>query len=445
MVTIPRPTATESPAEVRERLRALIRHLESRPARPRAATEPVMQRARPWAVTEVFPTAERRETSNGPCWVIEVVYPLDHQVGRQPLHELAHVSPETYALLAPDEGAEDAALGDLLFIDIESTGLGGAGAMAFLVATGRLEPRAGVQAFVLRQYLATSPPEEGAVLAALLEDAEVASGEAVLVSYNGRAFDAPMLDERSTMHRMRAGFDALRHVDLLAPVRTGLRGAMASCRLCMVETEVLGATRPTTEVGGADVPGWYFRYLRTGDARLLAPIVEHNAQDVVALGAILARFAALHAGAREPAPLDAVALGRLHAARGMHDTARLHLERALDLLPPCGVRDDTLGRLATLHRRAGRRDLALPLWREVAARAMVPGSPAGGGIRPLVEVAKALEHDRRDFLGAIVVVEDALRRADALGRYDPRAAARWRDLLEVRRARLERRAARLAS
>ncbi|MCK9487519.1 MAG: ribonuclease H-like domain-containing protein [Dehalococcoidia bacterium] len=447
MVTAPRPSAGESPAEVRERLRALIRRLESRPTRPRpaAGTEAYPQRPRPWTVTEVFSGAERRETAHGPCWVIEVVYPLDHHVGRQPLHEVAHVSPQTYALLAPEEGAEDAALDDLLFIDIESTGLGGAGALAFLVATGRLESRAGAQGFVLRQYLATSPPEEGAVLAAVLEDAAVTRGEAVLVSYNGRAFDAPMLDERATMHRMRAGFDALRHVDLLAPVRTGLRGAMPSCRLGMVETEVLGATRPTTEVGGADVPGWYFRFLRTGDARLLTPIVEHNAQDVVALGAILARFAALHAGAREPEPLDAVAMGRLHAARGLHESARGHLERALDLLPPCGVRDDTLDRLATLHRRAGRRDLALPLWREAAARAAAPGGPTGGGIRPLVEVAKALEHDRREFLEAIEVVDEALRRAAALARLDPRGAARWREALEVRRARLGRRAARVTA
>ncbi len=440
MVTTDRPTERETPAQVRERLRALIRRLESRPARPIGPPREVGQRPRPWAVPEVFPAAERRDTSSGPCWVIEEAYPLQHLVGAQPLEEIAHVSPATLAFLAPDEGAEDAALGDLLFIDIESTGLGGAGAMAFLVAAGRLEVRDGAEAFVLRQYLATSPPEEGGVLAALLEDADVAGADPVLVSYNGRAFDAPMLDERATMHRLRAGFDALRHVDLLPPVRTGLRGAMESCRLCMVETEVLGATRPATEVSGSDVPGWYFRYLRTGDARLLAPIVEHNALDVVALGAILARFGALLSGAREPAPLDAVAMGRLHAARGHHGPARAHLERALDLLPASTLRVDTLLRLATLHRRAGRRDLAEPLWRE-AAGPVAPGRrlAPGEGIRPLVEIAKALEHDRRDFAGALEVVADALGRAEALARFDPVGAARWREALEGRRARLLRR------
>src|SRR5690606_816945 len=208
-------------------------------------------------------------------------------------------------------------------------------ALAFLVAAGRFE--AGGD-FVLRQYLATSPPEEAGVLRAVLDDYEVGEGEAVLGTYNGRTFDAPMLDGRATMHRQRAGVEGLRHVDLLAPVRTGLRGAIESCRLSMVETEVLGATRPTTEVSGVDVPGFYFRYLRTRDARLLAPIVEHNALDVVALAAILARFGALQSGAREASPLDAVALGRLYAARGRPEEGARHLEAALRMLPPSGVR-----------------------------------------------------------------------------------------------------------
>jgi len=388
---------------------------------------------------EVFPTAVRRETPEGVCTYIEVTYPLDYRVGDQPLGEAAHADPRLYALLAPGEALEGVALGDLLFLDIESTGLGGAGAVAFLVATGRFEVRGGIEAFVLRQYLAASPPEEGAVLDAVLEDGRVRTGDPVLVTYNGRVFDAPLLDERATMHRRRAGFDVLRHLDLLIPMRTGLRGAIGSCRLSMIETEILGATRPHTEIEGSQVPSWYFRFLRSGDARMLAPIVEHNAFDVVSLGAILARFAALRTGARDATPLDAVALGRLHAARGEQEAAVSHLSRALEGLPPVAARDDTLLRLAAVHRRMGRRDLAEPLWREVAAR------PGAAALRPLVELAKALEHDRHDFLGALHVTVEALARAGIVAHHDPPAGRRWRETLEVRRARLERRAARIAT
>jgi uncharacterized protein len=432
----------ESPAEIRERLRGLIGRLEARPARA-ARTQsdrPREWRPRPWGVEETFAAGsvsgsgrlvQRRETVAGACWVIEERFDLAHEVGWQPLHEIDHLGAQTVALLAPDEGADDAALEEFVFLDIETTGLGGAGAVAFLVAAGRFEGRGAEQAFVLRQYLATSPPEEAAVLRALLDDYEVQSGDAVLVTYNGRTFDAPMLDERATMHRHRAGFDALRHVDLLPPVRTGLRGVLESCRLGIVESEVLRATRPSSEVAGAEVPAYYFRYLRTQDARLLAPIVEHNALDVVSLAAVLARFGALQAGARAPGPLDAIALGRLHAAHGDGEAARGHLERALDLLPAGAPRDDVLLRLATLHRRAGRRDLAVDLWAEAASD--------GDRIAPLIEIAKALEHDRRDYLGAARVVAEALRRTTRIARYAPAEAAAWEAALEHRMARVERR------
>src|SRR5690606_32896662 len=265
-------------------LRGLIRQIEGRPTR---ALRPAVREWRPraWGIEEMFAVAsggrpapgeagvasggagsvpggvrevERRETPSGECWVITERFAMDHFVGSQPLSEVAHVSPSTYALLAPSEGVEDAGLEELVFLDIESTGLGGAGALAFLVAAGRFEGGPGERAFVLRQYLATSPPEEAGVLCAVLEDYDVRGGDSVLVTYNGRTFDAPMLDGRATMHRQRAGFDALRHVDLLTPARTAWRGAIESCRLSMVETEILGLTRPVGEVSGSDVPGYYF-------------------------------------------------------------------------------------------------------------------------------------------------------------------------------------------
>ena len=102
------------------------------------------------------------------------------------------------------------------------------------------------------------------------------------------------------------------------------------------------------------------------------------------------------------------------------------------MLPPGSVRDDVALRLAALHRKSGRRDLAEPLWREVATR---PDS----AIAPLVEIAKALEHDRRDYPAALEVVDEALRRAAHLARLDRATASRWRDALTHRRARLERR------
>ncbi len=464
----PRP-ATD-PA-VRDRLRALIREIEARAPRPQPAGPTWVPRAGdasevyphedvrrepprggPIAL-EALPGARLRDTASGTCVVREVRRPLiahDDLVATGEafdLGDLPGVIGAPLVRLAPDAELEDAALEDLLFLDIETTGLGGAGAMAFLVATGHVEG----DTFVLRQYIAPSPPAEASLLEALIEDAGVRNGNArtadpVLVTYNGRMFDAPMLDGRATMHRQRGGFDALRHLDLLMPARIAYRGLLPSCRLVEMEYALLGMTRPPSEASGAEAPGWYFRFLRTGDARMLIPIIEHNERDVVALAALTGRLASLAEG-RDGTPgasgVHALAAGRLLARRGEQEGARAHLERAVDTLSRspggAGPEVEALVRLAALHKSAGRRDLAAPLWHRVALR---PGAPAQ---RAYQELAIYYERHARDFPAALQVIDEALDALDQLARLDAALADRWREALLLRRSRVHSRLARSAS
>jgi hypothetical protein len=368
-----------------------------------------------------------RGTAGGSSCYRELRYPLSDHVGDRSLDELPDVRSETLELLAPQEDLGDAAPQDMLFLDIETTGLGGAGAMAFLVGTGLIDN----DQFVLRQYLALSPADEGALLDALLEDARLES-EPVLVTYNGRRFDAPALDERATMHRRRAGFDSLRQLDLLHPVRSAYGGLLHSCRLAVVEAEVLGLTRHDEDVPGAEVPQWYFQYLRTGDGRHLLPIINHNAQDVVSLGALVAR---LDGSVRRVnlTSFDEVAVGRLLAHR--RDARAVEfLTGALDGLPPSPVRRDVLTRLALAHKRAGDRDLAEPHWEELAT------AGGRGALQAHVELAIYYEHHVRDFTRAAGVVEQALANVHrTVAPWDRASAATWRSALDHRRSRLQRR------
>ena len=393
--------------------------------------------------------------------------PLSESYGAQPLEELRHLDAATLALLdpafaeaaAPTGRAERSPLGELLFLDIETTGLGGAGAIAFLVCTGRIEglPSAGSEAqrpaaageppseehapaptLVLRQYLALSPAEEGALLDALLSDADLADatpsgGEPpLLVTYNGRGFDAPFLDGRATMHRRRAGFESLPHLDLLAPARLLFRGLLTSCRLQALEVELLDAPRPPDEVPGAEVAWWYLHFLRRGDARALAPLTRHNEQDVIALVALAGRFAALLTGAREPSARESLGLGRLLARRGAEPRAARALERAAAALPPSPARDEALARLARLHKRAGRHAHAEPLWRELAGRGGL------GALRSHVELAMYYEHRARDLERAAATVSSALALVEErIGRAEPARAASWRAALLHRARRIE--------
>lgn len=381
-------------SETRERLRALIREIESRPAPVPLPARPIV----PQASREDAPPLEgatRRATSAGACTYREVRYPLDeYMVGRQPLASIRRAAAPALATLAPDVDVPRASPEDLLFLDIETTGLGGAGAMAFLVATGRVEGAT----FVLRQYLAHSPAEEGALLDALLEDARL-DQDPILVTYNGRAFDTPFIDGRATMHRRRAGFDSLAHIDVLLPARAFYRGWLQSCRLATIESEILGLTRPSADVDGAEVPAWYFRYLRTGDMRFVQPIASHNLLDVVALAALTGRLAELVSG---PPPCGAEALG-LARLRGLDDaraTSALCVARAS--LPDGVLRDEASWLLALRLKRAGEHAAALPLWSELAGRA----SP--WRLAALEELAKHLEHRERDLPAAHEAVLRAL-------------------------------------
>lgn len=410
---------------MRERLQQLIRDIESRPT-PRSASSiarpahvEVTDAALDWMPTPLAGT-ERRSTAAGMCTYREQSFPLaEHVVGSQPLASLHAAGSEELSLLTADLDVEPRSseiLSRLLFLDIETTGLGGAGAMVFLVAIGHVE----AGALRMRQYLAESPAEEAALLDALVEDVHASIPRPILVTYNGRTFDAPMLDSRATMHRRRFGFDSLPHVDVLPPARTLYRGWLPSCRLLDVESRVLGVTRPSADVDGAEVPAWYFRFLRSGDMRFVEPIASHNLLDVLSLAALTGRIAALVRGDEEPRGSEALGTARL--------LARREPQRAIALLEETAPRDvprraDLVWQLAGLLKRQGLHERAVPFWQELA------DSHGPWSVRALEELAKYCEHRSRDFTLAAEHVDRALTRlAPVSSRFDPddRTAAAFR-------------------
>ncbi len=427
--------------ETRDRLRALIREIESRPTKPLHRAPPheesdAIERvgAYAWEVEEARPPDGyreggwvRRETSAGWCSERVRRYALAEDCGRQPLAELQHASADVLGLLARGESVESARLTDLLFLDIETTGLGGSGACVFLVAVGSIRD----DVLELRQYLAGSPAEEGALLDALLNDAGLEEGRRpVLVTYNGRGFDAPMLDARATMHRRRAGFDALPQVDLLPVARTLYRGTLRSMRLKYVESAVVGVTRPSADVDGAEVPGWYFRFLRSGDLRFIDPIASHNLIDVLSLAGLLARTAAILAGHRRPTAGERVGLAKLLRADGDTARAEAQLRDALASLPRGELRSRALEDLAGLAKRRGDYAVAETLWTELASM------PAPEGIRASIELAKYYEHRARDHARAAAMAQAAYHRAQRAN-----ATRRSLDAIAHRLRRLEARQA----
>ncbi len=291
-------------------------------------------------------------TPLGSVLCLERTFPLDHEQGRVPLGMCLEVPRHGWQRLLPATTSRTAVPFDAsgaVFVDLETTGLGrGTGTYAFLVGIGRFTR----DGFRVRQYFMRSYPEEPAVLAAVRAELEDAQG---LITFNGRTFDWPLLETRATLNRMRLPY--LPHLDLLHPARRVWRPVTDSCRLGDLEAAVLGLERHD-DVPGALIPQLYFNYVRTGDARPLAGVFEHNRLDIVSMAAMAgylghAAAAPLHARPAG-APLSGVellSLGRLLLDREQVDEAIACFREALQRGVSHGLRREAYKMLAVAYRR----------------------------------------------------------------------------------------------
>ena len=384
------------------------------------------------------------ETAAGPCLVYDEHYPLDYLYGQQSLADCFDLPPLALGCLAKRPGLDAVDLRDVVFLDTETTGLaGGTGTSAFLVGLGFFTAEVGARArgepgqamgngaFTIRQFFMRDFGEERALLLAL--------GEALtpfrhVVTFNGKSFDLPLLETRYILARLGRRWQPELHFDLLHPARRLWRERLGSCTLSALEESILGHLREQ-DVPSWAIPGLYTAYLQRGEARPLRLVFSHNRHDLLSLVALLTqvgrRLAAPLSGALQPDELLAVA--RLYDELGLRKEACACLEMALE-----GVgrtRENQMVRrraqllLALSLKRAGQRQRALTLWRELA------GGPLA--LTSLIEQAKHFEHHERDPRAALELVEQAL---DVLELRESRdGPIRWR----AERLDLERRLQRL--
>ena len=322
-------------------------------------------------------------------------------------------------------GCPDAAfdIESALFLDTETTGLsGGVGTVAFLVGLGWVEDgRMRTKQLLMRDY-ASEP--------LLLDElAAAAEGFDSVVTFNGACFDLPLLATRCTMNRREDPLEDLASLDLLPPARRVWRRRLGSVRLANLEEKILGAGREG-DLPGSEAPDRYFRYLKTGDESLLEEVIEHNRQDILSMGALLAELCAVWKDPRSArAAADLYSLGRALAQQGERDEARELYRLAgqprprtdLGALADERYREEANRELSNLLRREGRRAEQ----EEVLLRMRAAGE---GGVFPLVELSKLYEHVRRDYDRA----RDAAREALAA------APEEEREALQARLDRIER-------
>jgi uncharacterized protein YprB with RNaseH-like and TPR domain len=332
------------------------------------------------------------------------------------------------------EGGQVREKSRLVFLDIETTGLaGGAGTQAFLIGCAVIED----DELLVRQFLLPGFEHERALLAELRD---WAAPHDTLITFNGRTFDAPLIETRYLFHRLEFPLADAPHIDMLHASRRlwKERPAIAgppldedSCKLSVLERHLAGVHR-VGDVPGFEIPSRFFRFIRSGDAFPLEAVLEHNRIDLLSLALVTAHAVRLieDGPAATRSPGESLGLGRLYERAAMRDHAESCYMHAATFAARVGrepeVRAEALRRLALGRRRAGRAAEAAQAWSEIVA---LPSCPSA--LRREAREALAIHHEHRsrDLQTARMFVLDALAE---------NPASRWREQAQYRLARIER-------
>lgn len=363
------------------------------------------------------------ETLFGPVFCVIQYFPLDHVHGAMPLRPNSEIS--TLAKWARVPQVTSAALDNIVFLDTETTGLsGGTGTLAFMVGMGRFDSGG----FTLVQYFMRHPAEEGAMLAALTRFLTPLDA---IVTYNGKAFDIPLLRTRYTMQAFEFPMEDTPHFDLLALSRRLWKDRLPACNLSIIENQVLGVMREEEEVPGYAIPELYLDYLRSGDARPMHGIFYHNSIDILSLAALFAHTAQMLETPLDQKPADAVdlaSIARLFQFLGDAGTAMTLFEKSLRADLPAEVYWRTLERAAFLLKRQGNYTEAVMLWEKAAA---------DGQLYACEELAKYYEHQACDIPAGMHWAEHAIS-CLAITPLEPHQRHFWQERLSHRMDRLQR-------
>jgi len=348
----------------------------------------------------ILPPGEIQSNALGSHYYINKTYSYDHHHGKVLLNRLSPVDLQSLIGVM----REDASVPErdrILFLDTETTGVqGGAGICPFLVGLGYF---AGEE-FQMVQFFIRDFDEEPSMLLAL---GDLLARFDLVITYNGTAFDIPLLETRFTLARLDSPFTKMAHYDLLFTARKLWRNGHGSCRLAALERELLSFMRGP-DIPGAMIPRAYFDYLQQRPNATIRSIFTHNVDDVLSLAALT-----VHACDRvvfEPAllddPLDVYSLARIFEnSENWRRSIQLY-EKALaaGIIEP--ARRNVLENLAVLYRRNGQQERSQEICRELMGSEYFSLAGYEGA-------AIYAERVERDYEAALSIVRDALSRAES--------------------------------
>lgn len=337
------------------------------------------------------------------------------------------MNPLAFDLVAPGSSEAVSDIGQWLFLDTETTGLaGGTGTYAFLVGLGWWEK----DGFVVEQLFMRNHGEEPSLL---LEVLERIVQRRVLITFNGKSFDWPLLQTRFQMARMGAVPKPLAHLDLLHPARQIWRLRLQSVSLSQLERHVLQFDRGE-DIPSETIPQRYFNFLRGGSPQAMAEVFHHNRMDLCGLATLALRMAEMlespegsGCGAGE-----LFGISRLLQRRGHESLAGHMYQRALDEGLPETAGQIARRELAFLAKRGRDYELSNSLWQKLLG-------DSAEGLRAYEQLAIFYEHQASMPQKAAMLSREALVRLHEsfrAGRLPARKYEKWHASFQHRLKRL---------
>jgi hypothetical protein len=341
---------------------------------------------------------KRRE----PVQIFENSYVLAASYGQIPISMGLQVPADILGFLSREAAFEGLDLASAVFLDLETTGLaGGTGTVPFLVGLAYYRD----DRFKVTQFFLDEMAEEGRLIAELsqfIRDMEFRS----LVTYNGKAFDLPLIETRFALHRTPCPLRGLPHLDFLFSARSLWKHKYDSCRLFNLAQQIVQAER-SEDIPGAEIPLRYFQYIRNGDFSLIDPILYHNQEDLLSLLGVVVAGAVLVERNREAASrgeadaMDLFGVAKLFERAGDAARSAALLEQALAGGRGLTAEVSHVARKKLSHHFKKNKDWdkALPFWQEMAA---------GEDVECFRELSMYFEHTAKDYAEAVRVATEGL-------------------------------------
>jgi hypothetical protein len=258
----------------------------------------------------------------------------------------------------------------------------------FLIGCGSVKKNS----FQIRQYFLPDYSDEEAMLEAVREEIKE---KTVIVSYNGKSFDLPILNDRLIIQRVERNLTFDDHIDLLHTARRMYRRRLKDCTLTNIEREILDFYR-IDDIPGSMVPAMYFAWLNYDETENLKGVVEHNLYDIISLFFLMHHFSSIQTDPDEKIsePDDVLSLAKIIQSSREHENVYKILEK-FENISESYNRNDIIYMQSMAYKRSGEFNKAALLWEKIAEDETLES------FLSQIELAKYYEHRIKDFNKAI--------------------------------------------